>query len=250
MSHPPTYTIMTAADRADLRALADDVTLPAWPEFILHDPGARRWEELYDRFPKFQFGLFDSHGGDLLAVGNSLPLTWEGNAEDLPDTAWDWALDRGLRDQAEGRLPHTHCALQIVVLQRHRGKRLSAEAVEAMKAVGRAQGLPTLVVPARPTLKSRYPLTPIEDYITWTNEAGLPFDPWLRVHLRLGGRIVKVCPRSMRVTGTVAEWERWTNIEFPESGRYIVPGGLVPVEIDRAADFGLYLEPNIWIAHT
>jgi len=249
MRRNDTPVLITAADRADLRERADEVTLPSWPEFILHDPAARRWNELYDRFPHFQFALADPENGEIVAVGNSLPLAWDGDPADLPDTGWDLAVAQGLSDDVEGRQRHTHCALQIVVSQHHRGKRLSSAAVATMKSIGREQGLRTLIVPARPTLKSRYPLTPMDRYITWTDEAGLPFDPWLRVHARLGGRIVKVCPQSMRITGTVAECEHWTEMKFPDSGRYIVPGALCPVEIDRAADLGLYLEPNVWIAH-
>jgi hypothetical protein len=30
---------------------------------------------------------------------------------------------------------------------------------------------------------------------------------------------------------------------------YVVPGALVPVEIDRERDEGHYLEPNVWMVH-
>jgi hypothetical protein len=53
----------------------------------------------------------------------------------------------------------------------------------------------------------------------------------------------------MRVAGTVAEWEEWTEIALPESGAYVVPGALVPVEIDRERDEGVYVEPNVWMVH-
>ncbi len=244
-----TYIVITAADRPDLRERADEVTLLAWPEFMLHDPASRRWNEFYQRFPHFQFVLVDPKDDAVVAVGNSLPLLREGEPSDLPDTGWDWAITQGLSDNAEGRGPDTQCALQIVVSQDHRGKSISSEAVRTMKAIGQAQGFRRLIVPARPTLKSRYPLTPMDRYITWKDDTGLPFDPWLRVHARLGGRTAKVCPRSMRITGTVAEWEQWTGMAFPESGGYVVPGALVPVEIDRAADLGVYVEPNVWVVH-
>jgi len=244
-----TYTVITAADCPDLRERADEVTIPAWPEFMLHDPASRRWNELYERFPLFQFVLVDPQDDAIVAVGNSLPLFWEGEPSDLPDTGWDWAIAQGLSDHAEGRRPNTECALQIVVSQDHRGKGISSEAVRTMKAIGQAQGLRQLIVPARPTLKSRCPLTPTDRYISWEDDAGLPFDPWLRVHARLGGRMAKVCPRSMRITGTIADWEQWTGMEFPESGAYVVPGALAPVDIDRAADLGVYVEPNVWVAH-
>ena len=54
----------------------------------------------------------------------------------------------------------------------------------------------------------------------------------------------------MRISGSVAEWEDWTKLAFPESGTYVVPGALVPVEIDRERDVGVYVEPNVWMHHT
>ncbi len=36
---------------------------------------------------------------------------------------------------------------------------------------------------------------------------------------------------------------------FPESGQYIVPGALNPIEIDCEADRGRYIEPNVWMQH-
>ncbi len=38
-------------------------------------------------------------------------------------------------------------------------------------------------------------------------------------------------------------------LRFPESGQYIVPGALNPIEIDREADRGYYIEPNVWMQH-
>jgi hypothetical protein len=52
------------------------------------------------------------------------------------------------------------------------------------------------------------------------------------------------------VTGTVAEWEEWTEMAFPESGAYVVSGALVPIEIDRERDEGVYVEPNVWMVHS
>jgi len=38
-------------------------------------------------------------------------------------------------------------------------------------------------------------------------------------------------------------------MRFPDSGSYVAPGALVPVEIDRESDRGLYVEPNVWMRH-
>ena len=110
-------------------------------------------------------------------------------------------------------------------------------------------GFSKLIAPVRPSWKSRYPLTPIESYVTWRRPDGTLLDPWLRTHERLGAEIVAIAPRSMTISGKVADWETWTGMVFPESGSYIVPGALVPIEIDRERDRGLYVEPNVWMVH-
>ena len=56
-------------------------------------------------------------------------------------------------------------------------------------------------------------------------------------------------PESTRITGTVAEWEAWSRMAFPESGEYVVPGALALVRIDRERDVGEHVEPNVWVRH-
>ena len=119
-----------------------------------------------------------------------------------------------------------------------------------MADLARDAGQTHLIAPVRPSFKDRYPITPIEEYIRWTRENGEPLDPWIRIHTRRGGQIVKPIPRSMRITGAVAEWEEWTGMRFRGDGQYTFRAGLAPVEIDHTADRGCYWEPNVWIVHT
>ena len=65
----------------------------------------------------------------------------------------------------------------------------------------------------------------------------------------MGARIGPAIPRSLHITGTVAEWESWTHMHFPETGDYVFPAGLSTVHIDRDRDTGEYWEPNVWIIH-
>jgi len=101
----------------------------------------------------------------------------------------------------------------------------------------------------RPSLKERYPTIPIERYARWTRPDGEPFDPWVRVHTRMGARIGPAIPHSLRITGTAGDWETWTRMQFPETGDYVFPAGLATVHIDREKDAGEYWEPNVWIIH-
>jgi hypothetical protein len=121
--------------------------------------------------------------------------------------------------------------------------------VEAVHAVTKSKRFKSLIVPIRPSEKHKYPLTRLDDYVTWKTEQGLPFDAWLRVHMRAGARIIKICHESKRIHGTRAEWEEWTTLKFPQSGEYIVPGALNPIEMDIEKDEGIYIEPNVWIVH-
>ena len=118
-----------------------------------------------------------------------------------------------------------------------------------MADIARGAGLSHLIAPVRPSHKDRYPTIPIERYARWTRPDGAAFDPWIRVHTRLGARIGPAIPYSMRITGTVAEWESWTRMPFPESGDYVFPAGLATVHIDRDIDTGEYWEPNVWLIH-
>jgi hypothetical protein len=118
-----------------------------------------------------------------------------------------------------------------------------------MTDLGRAFGFGSLIAPVRPNWKDRYPITPIQRYVRWTREDGTAFDPWIRIHLRMGATLGPALPRSLRITGTVAEWETWTGMRFPESGDYVFPAGLAPLRVDTDRNLGEYWEPNVWLIH-
>ena len=184
----------------------------------------------------------------MAAVGRSMPLAWDGSVDDLPH-GWDAQFVRSFEDHANGVVPNALGAIMIVTDPVRRGEGLGSLMVSALLALARRHGLRALIACVRPTLLERYPLTPIDAYAQWTRADGLPFDPWIRIHVRLGGRLSRPEPASMRISGSVGEWESWTGLVLPESGRYIVPGACAPVEIDREADTGTYLDPNVWVIH-
>jgi GNAT superfamily N-acetyltransferase len=241
---------ITPVDRSDYRDLIADVADTIFPEFMHHDPVVNQhWDDLYTCFPEYQFALLDPDTGQVMGRANSLPLAWDGDPADLPGEGVDWALMQCVADHQAGRTPRTQCAILIAIDPAYQGRGLSARFLKTMRSIGAAYGLKRLIAPVRPSLKHRYPLTPMERYIQWQAEPGLPYDPWLRVHARLGAELVKICHQSMRITGTLPEWEAWTGMVFPDSGPYVVPGALVPVEIDRVTDRGVYVEPNVWMVH-
>jgi GNAT superfamily N-acetyltransferase len=237
-------TTVSYAQRPELWEGSEVRSAEVWPEYNLHgDILNVHWGRLFDRFPDFQFVLLDE-AAEVIAEGHTAPCPWDGTPDGLGDGI-DQMLVTAL-DSATA--PTALCALAAEILPGHQGRGLATQLLDAMAALAGAHGLSHLIAPVRPSLKERYPLIPIERYVTWTRADGEPFDPWIRVHTRRGGTIARPSPESMRITGSVAEWEQWTGMAFPDDGEYTFPRGLAPLSVQ--AGQGRYWEPNVWIVHT
>lgn len=240
-------TIVALADLPDL--LADDLPFgEGWPEIVFHDPVAKRYMPRVDElFPHLNLVVLDDEEG-VIAGGWGVPLAWDGTIENLPE-GWDSALAKSIDDHDAGVRSDALCTMAAEVVRGHQSKGLGGLVLSALKRKAREQGLQRMIAPARPTMKARYPLTPIDRYAGWTRADGALFDPWLRTHERVGAQVIATTTRSMRIEGTVQEWESWAKMEFPYSGRSIVPDALDVVLIDREHDLGVYEELAVWMRH-
>lgn len=241
-----TLQVFTLEQKPELRDGIDRLSAGSWPRFLLHG-NATRWHLLFDLFPGYQLLFCDVESG-LVAVGHTVPLVWDGSLSELPGTI-DGILLRAEEAFRHGLKPDTLCALAAMVDAGHRGCGLSGILVEEMRALARRCSCTSLIAPVRPSWKSRYPLTPFERYVGWKTPDGTPFDPWIRVHHRLGALPLAIASNTLTVEGSVADWEEWTGMAFPETGPYVVPGALQPVSIDLGSDLGRYEDPNLWMLH-
>jgi GNAT superfamily N-acetyltransferase len=236
----------TLASMPALKEPAERLGAAAWPAFLYHSD-IRGWQSLFTKFTPYQIVLFDTRQ-TLLAVGHTLPIPWDGTIEDLP-SGIDAIIQRAIASHRDATAPTALTALAAIVAPSQRGKGLSAHLVQEMVALASRHHLQSLIAPVRPTLKSLYPLMPMERYVALTREDGAPFDPWIRVHWRLGAHQVAIAPKTLTVTGTVDQWEEWTGRKFTQTGSYLVRGALEPITIDLDLDLGRYDEPNIWMQH-
>jgi len=237
---------VTLAERPDFEGPLRSLAREAWPEFLLHGD-VQGWASLFDELAPYQLLLSDA-AGQLAGAAHSAALPWDGTLEDLPRSL-DEVMDRALVAHRERRSCTALCALAAMVSPSHQRQGLSTLLVKGLRDLAAGEGMPDLIAPVRPVLKERFPLVPMESYALWRSEEKEPFDPWIRVHWRLGAEILRVEPAALVVEGSVAEWEEWTGREFPRSGSHTVPGALQPVQIDRERDVGRYEDPNLWMRH-
>ena len=141
-------------------------------------------------------------------------------------------------------------ALAVSVPAVHRSKGYARVMIRSLIELAESKGLDGVVVPVRPTAKVRHPWVPIVDYMAWTDESGQAYDPWLRSHLSVGGKLIGPCERSMVVHEHIAFWENWSKERFERSGAYALEGALAPVRIDLDSQTGTYEEPNVWVSYT
>ncbi|MFB6712469.1 MULTISPECIES: N-acetyltransferase [unclassified Streptomyces] len=243
-------TITTLAARPELAGAAGRMP-DSWPGFVLEDlVGWANYPRIAVDFPEYVLVATDEDGA-VVARAYSVPFALHApGREGLPEGGWDQVLLWAFSDLRHGRTPDTVSAIEIAVANGRQGEGISARMVAAMRENAGRLGFADLVAPVRPSAKHLDASAPMEEYARRTRaEDGLPYDPWLRVHVRAGGVIEAVAPVSMTVSGSLARWRSWTGLPFDEDGPVEVPGALVPVQCSVAHGYAVYVEPNVWVRH-
>ena len=256
MTNVADLAVATFAQRPDLlgKVFGPEIQ-SAVPEFMRHDPVAALYygNGQLEHYSEFGLVAVDPAEPDRpVARAFSVPFAFQdGTAgrEELPDSGWDAVIRWADEDRRAGRPATAVSALEIMVAPRLQGRGIAQVMLAALRDNAQRLGFTELFAPLRPTDKHREPFTPFAEYVARRREDGLPYDSWVRTHLRLGARIIKVAPCSMVVAGTLAEWRGWTGLPFAQSGPAIVPGALSPIHVSLEQDYAVYVEPNLWVCH-
>ncbi len=233
--------VFTYAERPDLAARTSQAE-DTLAEFMHHAQITDLyWPKLREELPELQLVLYDDERDLVVGRGQTIPAS----AGDGLPAGVDDLLERyfggGPREQ-----PDVLSALVAIVDRRRQGEGLSALLIEGMRRVAAAAGLASLIAPVRPT-QAGVPTDPVRalrPLDSGRRPALGPVDPAPRP---ARAELLDICPASMRIEGTVADWEGWTGLAFAADGDYVVPGALVPVRFTGGT--GVYLEPNIWMRH-
>ncbi|EML0364097.1 GNAT family N-acetyltransferase [Providencia rettgeri] len=245
--------IQSYAQRPDLIDECERFLDKLWPQFMSQSSVCDEYWERLDEEPysHFQFIATVNENSLERVVGiiRSVPFLWPyGDFSKLAEMGWDAIFNFAMENQQGGE-PYIS-ALSVTVDPQYRGQQIPALLINALKTAAQSHGAKSVIVPVRPTLKHRYPLQDFDEYCGWKNEQGEPFDPWIRTHWRLGATVLQPVHRSMVITGSIADWQSWTDMKYPQSGQYIISGALVPVTADVLRQQVEYIEPNLWMLHS
>ncbi|MFD1990029.1 non-ribosomal peptide synthetase [Paenibacillus nicotianae] len=220
----------------------------SWPDYFIGDSiMLEHWPKLFSEFVDYQFALLQQDG-EIVAVGNTIPIYWDGSPEGLPQ-GWDDGLLQGVSSNQQSKKPNTLFVLAGVVDEEQQGKGLASILLQAFKQLAKAHQLEHIIVPVRPTGKTTYPDYSFSEYCDLYREDGLPVDPWLRTHIRVGGQILGVAEQSQMITGNLDDWKKWTSLSFNASGKYNTAVTLQPVSINVEQNTGIYYDPSVWVQH-
>lgn len=239
------YHLFTVAEKPELLHAMNAGHMDAWPKYFEGSKTLTEyWPRLYSEFPTYQFGLLTSDD-QLAAFGNAVPIYWDGTQELLP-TGWDAALIASLESTKK---PNTLLILAGIVSIPFQGKGLSTEILKVFKTIAKGHHLEKIVVAVRPTGKTQHQEVDFETWCYTRRNDGQLADNWLRIHERVGGKLLKVALQSQLVEGSIAQWEQWTGQSITSHNAHMVNGTLQTVSIDNETNTITYFDPAIWVEH-
>jgi GNAT superfamily N-acetyltransferase len=227
------------------------LTAKVWPNYLVLESdrpeAALTFEiseaELIRRFPVWGIRRTETH--ELVAFINAVQIAID-EGPSFPKDGWFFALNAGVKKTA----PNCLCLLVANVDPSARGFGFSSILIQKSKQEALALGFDTLIAPVRPTLKHNFPMMPTDEYLAKRSKNGECFYPWIQLHEKLGGEILNVCAESVEILASLGKWREWTGLPLQTAGSHILPGGLVPLQIDLEKNLGIYREPNVWIRYS
>jgi GNAT superfamily N-acetyltransferase len=183
--------------------------------------------------------------GDLVATVDACPVHWDGDPGSLPDGGWtDVVL---AAQQGFDEPPAFACALGASILPAARGAGISRRLLIGLRDAAKRAGYLGLLAPVRPTARLHMPHLPIAEYERTRLPDGRHFDPWVRTHEAVGGKIIGSCHASAVFQGSRPDWERWTGMRLPDNGRVLAPH--TAGWLDLVDGWGVLTESSLWLLH-
>jgi hypothetical protein len=237
--------VSVLADNADLRKRMAMLEDESFPKYLNEEPiWLKVQEDIFANFSAYHLFLIDAETNDTVGVSINVPLCWNGLPEDLP--TYNGLLTRCLDEHQAGRKPTALCAILGAVSPSYRSKgvfkRVFAETTELLKK----HDIRHFLSPVRPSNKQLYPNFDIADFLSWRSPDGQLIDPWLNSFEQQGAKFLGIARDAITVNAPVEQWTKWTGMQFPVSGDFVIPGGHRMLKVDRASGVARYAEDHVW----
>ena len=240
--------IVTLKENPGLLDRIGELEDEAFARWLNEDP---TWQEAFPKiletFPEYQLFFLDSDTDTLLAASNQVPFYWDEKVENLP--RYQQMLLDCVTDQEKGIKPNSVCGIMAIVPEKYQGTGLGNEIFTAAMELVKEQGLKHAMCDLRPILKHLYPTVTLADYMTWKDSKGRPIDPWARTSGDLKAEYLGIAPNAIVTEASVAQWEEWTGLIFPQSGEYVIPEGHQLLKVDVENNVAIYAEDHLWFEY-
>jgi GNAT superfamily N-acetyltransferase len=232
---------------------AEMLDVNSFPEFLVDNSHTKdKFIWLADVFKDSHIVFLDDKKERVLAVGFSAPMHLDDDA--LPENGWEGGVDKIISDYEQKKKPNTLMALSASVSVDARGQGLGGKILEGYLQRAQELNLSKVIAPARPISKNKFPDLTMEEYVNlYDSDTGEHRDPWIRTHIRCGGKIAGIGRNSHVVHfadgswPSVQKWQEWTGMNFNKDGFYDIPDGNAKLHIHDG--IGEYREDCIWIVY-
>lgn len=173
-----------------------------------------------------------SRDPEILAAGGiTTQIAWDADPAHLP-AGWQGSIRKSYEDTKAGTRPDTLVAILAFTPNRFRGRGLSSVVLSRMIRNAREKGFKRLIVPALPPSQFEEDKVGLsmDEIAALTSADGRPYDYWIRVHAKLGARVIGSCETSHRFAYTLADFGRYvSSTPIAASGDHTVR-----LDLDRA----------------
>ena len=126
--------VVNFKERPDLYDSQNDICGKAFPEFLYYSEIADKyWEKMIAYYKEYQLLLLDEDR--IIAVINCIPMNLDISDEALPEEAFNWGIEKGVKDFEAGKEINAVMGVQIVIPEECQGKGISSMAAEELKSM-------------------------------------------------------------------------------------------------------------------
>lgn len=207
----------------------------------------------FDRTPMDWLVVASRASGELIAHGIATRIEWDGDPATL--RGWQQVVRRAYDTLVVGRQPsNTLVGLFIKVEDAFREQGWAGRVVESMKALASRAGLRSLVIPLRlPTgYEHDNAARPYEEFAFERREDGEYRDHWLRLHVRLGARVIGHSLTSHQHAMNVEDFRRYFEVDAIDGSGYCLArrnGEWYRPYVDVERDCVIINEGCVWVQH-